>query len=65
MFNLWAEVFNLRRGVSDHLDPVVVVGHGAGQVGHFHQLVGVLGEDGSHLFHLKLYAELTRYRNDI
>ncbi len=57
MVNLWAEVFDLRRGVSDHLDPVVVVGHGTSEVGHFHQLVGVLGEDSRHFFHLECGRE--------
>ena len=50
---LRTEVLDLRGRISHHLDAVVVVGHGAGQVGDLDQFVGVLGENGGHLFHLE------------
>ena len=52
---LRTEVFDLGGRVAHHLDSVVVVGHGAGQIGNLHQLVGVLGEDPGHVFDLKSY----------
>ena len=57
---LRTEVLDLRGRISNHLDAVVVVGHGAGQVGDLDQFVGVLGENGGHLFHLEK-AEVINY----
>jgi hypothetical protein len=43
---LRTEIFYLRSGVTHHLDPILVVGHGTGQVGDLDQLVSVFLENG-------------------
>jgi hypothetical protein len=54
----------LRGRIANHLDAVVVVGHGTSQVGDLDQLVGVLGENGGHLFHLER-NEVNYYRSSL
>ena len=61
---LWTEVLYLLGGVSDHLDAVLVGGHGAGEVGHLHQLVAVLGEDEAVVLHLLLLPRLGGFHQD-
>ena len=57
--DLRAEVGDLGSGVANHLDAVFVVGHGAREIGDFHQLVGVLLEDLGALLHFRLFALLS------
>ena len=52
--HLRTQVLDLRGGVAHHLDALIVVRHGAGQVGDLDELVGVLGEDLRALLHLGL-----------
>ena len=56
---LRTEVLYLLRGVADHLDPVLVGGHAAGEVGDLHQLVSVLSKHASRLVNLTIV--LLRY----
>ena len=56
---LRTEVLYLLRGVADHLDPVLVGGHAAGEVGNLHQLVSVLSKHASRLVNLTIV--LLRY----
>ena len=58
---LRTEVLYLLRGVADHLDPVLVGGHAAGEVGNLHQLVSVLSKHASRLVNLTIVLLLLRY----
>ena len=58
--DLWTEAFDLRSGDADELDTFLVVGHGAGEIRHFDELVGVLREDLGVFLHFPLVPVLRR-----